>query len=85
VTMESRHVVDLVARYPLAVDRIFTLREVVMRTARGQIAPATAARMIERTVLDAGIERSLNGMQELMASKGFHNIAIPHQGQRFVL
>ena len=29
VTMESRHVVDLVARYPLAVDRIFTLREVV--------------------------------------------------------
>jgi glycosidase len=37
----------------------FTLREVVMRTARGQIAPATSARMIERTVLDAGIERSL--------------------------
>lgn len=37
----------------------FTLREVVMRTARGQIAPATAARMIERVVSETGIERTL--------------------------
>jgi len=37
----------------------FTLREVVMRTARGQIAPAAAARMIARTVADTGIERTL--------------------------
>ena len=43
------------------------------------------ASKVTQLFLVHGIERSLNGMQELMASKGFHNIAIPRQGQRFVL
>jgi glycosidase len=37
----------------------FTLREIVLRTARGQIPPATAGAMIQRVVDEAGIEPML--------------------------
>jgi hypothetical protein len=40
---------------------------------------------VKQLFLVHGIERSLNGMKELMAGKGFHHIAIPRQGQRFEL
>lgn len=54
-----------VASYPKnwmpALDAVmnFTLRDVVLNLARGTIAAPTAARMIERTIAEAGIEPTL--------------------------
>lgn len=58
-------VVGEIANYPKewfpSVDAVmdFTMREIIIRTAAGDIAPDVAARMIERIVTDAGIEPML--------------------------
>lgn len=58
-------VVGEIANYPAdwlrCLDGVvgFTLRELVLRTARGELPAATGARMIERLVADAGIEPTL--------------------------
>ncbi len=40
---------------------------------------------VQQLFLVHGIERALNGMQEMVAAKGFHHIAIPRLGQRFMV
>ncbi len=40
---------------------------------------------VKRTFLVHGIESSLHGFRDLLAGKGFANIAIPRQGERFAL
>ncbi|MBL8002730.1 MAG: MBL fold metallo-hydrolase [Flavobacteriales bacterium] len=40
---------------------------------------------VKRTFLVHGIEKALLGMRELLAAKGFAEIAVPRQGQRFEL
>jgi hypothetical protein len=40
---------------------------------------------VKQLFLVHGIDRALKGMQDHMAELGYHNIAIPQQGQRFVL
>lgn len=58
-------VVGEIATFPKewfpAVDAVmnFTLRDIVLSTIKGEIAPGTAAVMIERTVNEAGIEPTL--------------------------
>ena len=58
-------VVGEIATFPKewfpAVDAVmnFTLRDIVLSTIQGVIAPATAAAMVERTVHEAGIEPTL--------------------------
>jgi len=58
-------VVGEIANYPKewfpAVDAVmnFTLREIILRTASGQIAPPTSARMIELLMTESGIEHML--------------------------
>ena len=58
-------VVGEIATFPKewfpAVDAVmnFTLRDIVLSTIQGVIAPATAAAMVERTVYEAGIEPTL--------------------------
>ena len=58
-------VVGEIANYPAEwfphVDAVldFTLRQVLIDTARGEIAPAAATRMVERMLEDAGIEPML--------------------------
>ena len=58
-------VIGEIANYPRewfpAVDAVlhFTLRQILIRTAAGQIDAATAARMIDRMVQDTGIENML--------------------------
>jgi len=43
------------------------------------------ASKVKQLFLVHGIDRALKGMQDHMAELGYHNIAIPQQGQRFVL
>lgn len=58
-------VVGEIANYPKewfpAVDAVmnFTLRDIILNTVNGLIAPGTAAAMIERTVSESGIEPTL--------------------------
>jgi glycosidase len=58
-------VVGEIANYPAAwlqsIDAVmnFTLRQIVLGTASGEITPATAARMTDRLVRDSGIEPML--------------------------
>jgi glycosidase len=58
-------VVGEIANYPAdwlrCLDGVvgFTMRELVLRLARGELPPATGARMIARLVADAGIEPTL--------------------------
>jgi metallo-beta-lactamase family protein len=43
------------------------------------------AAQVKRTFLVHGIDKALLGMRDLLAGKGFANITIPRQGQRFEL
>ncbi len=54
-------IVNYPAQWLNAIDSVmnFTLRDIVLGAAAGQIAPASASRMIERMIRDAGIEPML--------------------------
>lgn len=82
-------VIGEIANYPQewfpAVDGVlgFTLRHIILRTASGQLDAATAARMVDRLVSDAGIEPMLKSWLYL----GNHDTprlatALPDERQR---
>jgi cyclomaltodextrinase len=82
-------VIGEIANYPKewfpAVDGVlgFTLRQIILRTVNGQIDPATAARMVDRMVAEAGIEPMLKSWLYL----GNHDTprlatALPDERQR---
>ena len=82
-------VVGEIANYPREwfphVDGVmgFTLRELILRTARGELEPRTGARMIARLIEDAGVDNMLKSWLQL-DNHDTHRIAseLPDPAQR---